>query len=110
MRFVLLMMLLLLGGQSIADNAKFEACRKKLIQAQNLSVLQDLQWQKGNEPYVLAGPTFFDMAIDGKEGFATTVNCFLMSGDTTKCIGFNVLHWQTGKSVGRFENCRFKML
>lgn len=91
-----------------ADERKLEACRNKLKQAQKLDVLYDLDWKSGREPKVIAGRTFFNMPIDAKEGFAETVNCFLMSGKD-QCISFNVLHWQTGKAVGRFSNCRLKM-
>ncbi len=91
-----------------ADERKFEACRNKLKQAQKLDVLYDLDMKSGREPKVIVGRTFFNMPIDAKEGFTETVNCFLMAGKN-QCINFNVLHWQTGKAVGRFSNCKFKM-
>lgn len=90
------------------DNARFEQCRAKLQQAQKLEVLYDLQWEKAREPRVVVGPTFFRMPIDAKEGFVDTVNCFLMAGEAGKCINFPVRSWNTGKAVGRFENCRYK--
>lgn len=92
-----------------ASDERFEACRKKLIQAQKLDVLHDLDWKPPREPKVVAGPTFFRIPIDAKEGFAENVNCFLVAGETGKCVNFDVLHWQTGKPVGRFSYCRFKM-
>ncbi|MER2518605.1 MAG: hypothetical protein ABTR92_19775 [Candidatus Accumulibacter phosphatis] len=90
-------------------DTRVESCRAKLIQAQKLDVLYDMQWKSPREPRVVVGPTFLKMPIDGKEGFAATVNCFLMAGDTGKCVNFDTLHWQTGKALGRFSNCRFAM-
>lgn len=109
MRMILLWLLFLAAPSYAADNAAFEACRSKLRLAQKLEVLHAFRLDKGAEPYLVAGPTFFTLSIDAKEGFVETVNCFLAVGDSNKCINFDVLHWQTGKPVGRFENCRFKM-
>lgn len=96
--------------QSVNAHAnKFEECKAKLMKAQKLGVLHNLDWKPPKEPYVVAGRTFFSMPIDAKEGFAETVNCFLMGGEGGKCVNFNVLSWQTGKPVGRFAYCRFKM-
>lgn len=87
---------------------RFEACRKKLKEAQRLDVLHDLDWKPGRMPRVVAGPTFFTIPIDAKEGFTETVNCFLMAGDTG-CVNFDILHWQTGRPVGEFKYCRLKI-
>jgi hypothetical protein len=92
-----------------AADGRFEACRAKLKKAQALRMLHDLDWQLPSEPRVVAGPTFFSVAIDAKEGFAETVNCFLVAGEQDKCVNFSVLDWKTGLQVGRFENCRFVM-
>ncbi|WP_242342704.1 hypothetical protein [Anaeromyxobacter terrae] len=48
------------------------------------------------------------MPIDAKEGFAETVNCFLMAGSTNH-INFDILHWQTGKVIGRYSWGSFEM-
>lgn len=96
------------SGVALGDNARLESCRNKLKAAQKLNVLHDLQWTSGHtEPRVVVGPTFMSMAIDGKEGFASTVNCFLMGG-RTDCVSFDLVHWQSGKAVGRFERCRYR--
>lgn len=91
------------------DNARFESCRSQLKQLHKLDALYDMQWHSPREPRVVVGPTFFRLPIDGKESFVAVVNCFLMVGDPGRCVNFDTLHWQTGKAVGRFENCRFKM-
>lgn len=88
---------------------RFEECKTKLVQAQKLDLLYDFDWKPPKEPKVVVGPTFFQIPIDAKEGFVETVNCFLMAGKTGKCVNFDVRSWQTGKAVGRFSNCRFKM-
>lgn len=101
-------LLLFTRGSLAADDKRAEECRKKLVKAQQLKVLYDMDWKLPKEPKVVAGPTFFDMPIDGKEGFVETANCYLVGGED-KCINFNVTHWKTGKPVGRFSNCKFKM-
>ncbi|WP_425952962.1 hypothetical protein [Ralstonia pseudosolanacearum] len=92
-----------------ASNKRLEACRSKLKQAQKLDVLYDLDWKPPSEPKVVVGPTFFQIGIDAKEGFAKTVNCFLMAGESGKYVNFDVLSWQTGKTVGRYSYDRFEM-
>lgn len=103
----------LLLGASIsingyANDQQFEKCRSKLIQAQKLGVLQDLSWNGKSSPRVIVGPTFSRMRIDGKEGFAETVNCFLMAGDTKSFINFDVLDGFTGKPIGSYSYGRYK--
>ena len=93
---------------SKAHNPRFEGCREKLKAAQKLEILYDMSWDGKSEPRIIVGPTFMDIAIDAKEGLASTVNCFLMVGDESKCVNFDLLHWQTGKAVGRFSYCAYK--
>lgn len=106
---VLLAAIGIAGSVSAAGDKRFETCRVKLIQAQKVDLLHDLDWKPPKEPNVVAGPTFFTIPIDAKEGFAETVNCFLMAGESGKYINFDVLDWRTGKSVGRYSYGKFKM-
>jgi len=92
-----------------AQNAAFEVCKQKLQQASELGVLYAFDWKPPKKPYVVAGSTFFDMAIDGKQGFAETVNCFLMAGDSSSMVNFDILHWQTGQPVAEFSYGKLKM-
>ncbi len=92
-----------------ADDAVFEACRGKLVKAQQLEVLHNLTWDKGQPPQVTVGRIFFTLPIEAKENFADTVSCFLMEGDPGRCVNFPFRHWQTGKRVGEYSNCRVKM-
>ncbi len=95
-------------SNSQANDTEFEACREKLIKAQKLDVLYDLQWNGRSRPKVVVGKTFFALPVDAKEGFAETVNCFLMGGAREKFIDFEVSHWQTGKPAGAFKYGRYK--
>ena len=111
MKFIKLCAILVIAvsaNNCLADNKRFESCKSKLIQAQKLGVLHDLDWKLPKEPKVVAGKTFFSIPIDAKEGFVETVNCFLVGGEN-KFVNFDVLNWQTGKSVGRFSYGKFKM-
>lgn len=100
---------LLCAQGALGDGDKrAEECRKKLVKAQQLKVLHDMDWKLPKEPKVVAGPTFFDIPIDAKEGFVETANCYLVGGGN-ECVSFNVTHWKTGKTVGRFSNCKFQM-
>jgi hypothetical protein len=102
--------LLVLASQAaMADDARFEACKAKLKKANELDLLYAFDWKPPAAPHVLVGPTFFKIPIDAKEGFAETLNCFLMAGDEGQCVNFPLKHWQTGKAVAEFKNCRLKM-
>lgn len=92
-----------------ATDVRFEACRSKLKKAKQLDVLYDLSWQLPREPRVLVGPTFFNIPVDAKEGFADTVNCFLAAGASDKCVNFNLLDWRTGNAIARYSSCRLKV-
>lgn len=105
MKTALLLILLLAGGTHASEGA-LEACRSKLKQAQKLEVLRDLKWQ-GPVLRVVAGPTYYRMPFDAKEGFADTVNCFAMAGKSD-CLSFDILHWSTGKATDHYENCKLK--
>lgn len=87
---------------------KFEACRAKLKQAQKLDVLYNLDWEKGREPLVVVGPTFFKIPFDAKEGFAKTVNCFLMVGKD-QYINFDLLDYKTNKVVAEYRYGKLRM-
>lgn len=100
--------LTILLSSSPTSAADFESCRQKLIAAQKLDVLYDLDWNGKKTPKVVAGKTFFTLPIDAKEGFAETVNCFLMVGDQNKFIDFEILDWRTGKPVGKFSYGKYK--
>jgi hypothetical protein len=92
---------------AIEAEKRFEDCREKLKKAQQLEVLYNLEWNRAI-PKVVVGPTFYFIAIDAKEGFADTVNCFLMVGES-KYLNFDLLDWQTGKRVARYSAGRLKM-
>lgn len=87
---------------------RFEECRQKLIKAQKLGVLHDLTLEKIGAR-VVAGPTFYNISFDAKEGFAETVNCLLMAGEQGKCMQFEIYNWQTGKNDAHYHNCKLKM-
>ncbi len=95
-------------NKSKQSNARFKACRAKLKKAHSLDLLYDLNLE-GGYPRVIAGPTFFQIPIDAKQGFAETVNCFLTAGDN-KFVNFEILDWRTGKAIGRYHWGRFEML
>lgn len=92
------------------DDQRYEGCRKKLVLAQKLSVLHALDWKPPKRPYIVAGPTFFDLPIDAKEGFAEALNCFFSAGDTGFCVDLQILHWQTGNVAARWSGCKLKVI
>jgi len=92
---------------TMEDEKRFEECRKKLKMAEKLEVLYDLEWKQAM-PTVVVGPTFYSIPIDAKQGFADTVNCFLMTGKSNY-IDFDLLDWQTGKRVAQYSMGSLKM-
>lgn len=100
MRWILIIFGLSLSVEAYADAAsekRFEECRSKLIQAQKLEVLYDMDWKSPKEPKVVAGPTFFQMPIDAKEGFTETVNCFTLGLPDDKRKVF--VSWPDSKEI-----------
>jgi hypothetical protein len=94
---------------ALAGEAEFEACREKLVKAQQIDLLYDMKWDKGKLPYIVVGSTFFTIPFDAKEGFAKTISCFLTAGDADKCINFALLDYRTNKPIADFKNCKLKM-
>ena len=86
-----------------AKEKRLEECRSKLKLAADLKLLYDLDWKSPEEPYVVVGPTFYDVPIDVKEGVAQTVSCFVNAGDTEHRVPFDLLDWKTGKPIARFS-------
>lgn len=100
--------MLVLFSVDIAQSAdRFEQCRQKLIQAQKLDVLHDLDWKPGKMPKVVVGPTFAQLPFETKQAFAETVNCFLMGGEA-KYIQFDVMEYLNHRVVGTWSLGRFK--
>lgn len=90
------------------SNTQFEQCKSKLIKAQKLNILYQFDIER-QRPKIVVGPTFFQLPIDAKEGFADTLNCFLVGGEQGTYIPFNLLHWQTGKRVARYSSGKLEM-
>ena len=86
--------------QLAKENKRFEQCRAKLKKAQKLGLLYDVTIDP--LPRVVVGPTFYTIPLDAKQGFAETVNCFLMTGQD-KYINFDLLDYQTGHVVAEYS-------
>jgi hypothetical protein len=82
------------------EDKRFEQCRAKLKKAQKLEVLYDLKIDP--LPRVVIGPTFYSIPLDAKQGFADTVNCFLMTGKD-EYINFDLLDYRTGHIVAQYS-------
>ena len=93
----------------IASERRFSACTDQVTQAQKAGVLYALDWAPPDEPRVVAGPAFFQLPIDRKQAFVESVNCYLLHGKGGPCVNFDVDHWKTGKPVGRYSFCLFRM-
>jgi len=94
---------------SQTDDQRFESCRSKLLKANELEVLHAFDWKPPAPPKVVVGRIFYTIPFDAKEGFAETVNCFLVSGARDKHINFTVRDWQSNKIIGRYFNGKFTM-
>lgn len=84
-----------------ATKATLKACEKKLEKAKELDMLYDLG-ARGAHIKVLVGPTYFNVPIDVKQGFAEAVNCVVMRGSGGG-VSFDLIHWQTGKRVASWN-------
>lgn len=106
--FALLLTATAASADVLSERRLYE-CREQVTQAQKSGVLYGLEWKLPNEPTVVAGPGYFPLPIDEKERFVDAVNCYLMGGDAGKCVNFDVLDWRSGKPVGRFLFCLYRM-
>lgn len=104
MRLQIGLLLVIFSSSTSANDVKLEQCRAKLKQAQKLEVLYDLKWN-GPSLHVVAGPTYYRMPFDAKEGFADTVNCFVNVGKDA-CLTFDIKHWRTGKATDQYHRCK----
>ena len=86
--------------QLAKENKRFEQCRAKLKKAEKLDLLHDLTI--GPLPRVVVGPTFYTIPLEAKQGFADTVNCFLMTGQDSY-VNFDLLDYQTGHVVAEYS-------
>jgi len=93
--------------RTAAMDKKFEECREKLKEAQQLGMLYNLDMRAGR-PLVVVGPTFYNVAFDAKQGFANTINGFLMTGED-KFIDFELLDYRTNKVVAKYSYGRLEM-
>ncbi|HLZ07509.1 MAG TPA: hypothetical protein VKT80_02905 [Chloroflexota bacterium] len=82
------------------QNARFDSCREKLEKARKIDLLYDLTLDP--RPRVLVGPTFFEIPLDAKQGFADTVNCFVMAGKDEH-VNFPLLDYRTGRVVAEYS-------
>jgi len=106
-RLPLAILILLMLSGSAAGADRFETCRQKLIKAQQLGALYDLDWKPGKMPKVIVGPAFHQMPMDAKEGFIETVNCFLLGGKDG-VINFDVKEHLNHRVVGSWTYGRYK--
>ena len=81
---------------------RFEKCRGKLKQAQQLGLLYNMDLKRGLPKVWVREPDFDELPIDAKEGFADTVNCFLMVGRNTY-ITFDLLDSRSSKVVATYS-------
>ena len=82
-------------------------CQSAVLTAKTLKVLDALRLD-GPAPEVVAGPEFFKMSFASKRAIIADVNCAEV-GTKGGAIPFDVLHWRTGKRIGRFRAGRFQM-
>jgi len=88
-------------SEAEATKAPHDACNAKLQRAKELGMLYDVGIREAGIQ-VLVGPTYFTVPIDEKKEFAEVVNCVLLNG-AGGGIAFDLVHWQTGKRVARWN-------
>ena len=102
------------GNANAADNKykEFYACREKIKLAVKTDVLVDFDINQ-RPIEVIVGPTFHRIDITAKRGFADTANCLFNAdkiGKNRICYDFNLIDSMSGKEVGKYIDCKLKML
>ena len=101
--------LCMFSGPALAqDQARQASCEAKLVQAQKLDMLYNIEAKGHPRIRVLVGPTWYRVAFDAKEGFAQTVNCVAVGGKQDRCTSIDFVDHKSGRGVATFENCRLK--
>ena len=88
-------------SEAEATKAPHDTCNAKLQRAKELGMLYDVGIREAGIQ-VLVGPTYFTVPIDEKKEFAEVVNCVLLKG-AGGGIAFDLVHWQTGTRVARWN-------
>jgi len=85
----------------------YDACNSRLEKAKEAGMLYDIGG-RGASIKILVGPTYFEVPIDVKEGFAKVMNCVLVKGSGGG-VPFEFIHWQTGKQVASWNGYKLKV-
>lgn len=101
---------LLVTAPAIAqpDPARLKQCEKTVTAAQKGQTLYDLK-VRGGELIVYAGWRFYTLPFDYKEEFARAISCVIVKGDPKMRAEFTIVHWQSGKTFGRFHYGRLQV-
>lgn len=88
-----------------ASDARFEKCRDKLKQAQQLDLLSNMTFE-GGRPKIWVGKTWHTLPIDAKTAFAETAACFFLAGSSEKALSFPIYDGMTGKQIATWKYTR----
>lgn len=96
------------AASAAPNEARMAECHKLLQAAYATAIIDDIRLSKGRDPAVMVGAGFFKLPYGSREGFARAMSCLLVQGETGVCMNFDMLHWQSGAPVARYENCVYK--
>ena len=99
-----------------AASAPAPVCQPAIDAMKRVNVLYRLRLE-GDTPRVLMGPGYIRSDADAKLAAAKVISCYLTgsnanlttSAPTAPCADFDLLHWQSGATLARFEGCRLKI-
>ena len=90
-----------------AAEARMMNCAGRVAAALESKTLDTVR-PDGRGVRVVAGPEFLKMKFSDRQKTIADVNCLAVGGNGGTLI-FDVLHWQSGKRIGRFATGKFKM-
>lgn len=94
-----------------ADKENFENAKKKLFSATENDLIRDMSNQSKdgyNGPYIVVGPTWYNVDMNTKRGFANTCNTFFMAGKNGYTT-FNIYDYSDGHKVGVYDFGNLKL-
>ena len=90
------------------DPARYKLCYATFSSAVRSGVFTDVE-RSGRLGTVFVGPTYFKLSFQDKRALVDAASCAFTKGDDQLCAQFILRHWQTGQTLGRYENCRLKV-
>lgn len=88
------------------DQQRLAACGELLTLAQRADVLP--LFDRKPAPKVMVGPGFHKITREARAELAAAINCWFTQAEPDACVDFDLVHWTTGMTLGRWKGCKYQ--